>query len=60
MRELLLRTGFIASNPLNLRGISFDVVARRDRSLLLVKVLTNIDAFSKENAEELKVLAEAL
>ncbi len=46
--------------PLKLRSIAFDIVARRDRSLMLVKVLTNIDAFSKENAEELKVLAEAL
>lgn len=60
VRELLLRTGFIASLPLKLRSIAFDIVARRDQSLLLVKVLTNIDAFSKENAEELKVLAEAL
>jgi len=60
VRELLLRSGFNASMPLKLRSIAFDIVARRDRSLLLVKVLTNIDAFSKENAEELKVLAEAL
>ena len=60
VRELLLRSGFRASMPLRLRSIAFDIVARRDRSLLLVKVLTNIDAFSKENAEELKVLAEAL
>ncbi len=60
MRELLLRSGFKASLPLRLRSIAFDIVARRDQSLLLVKVLTNIDAFSKDNAEELKVLAEAL
>lgn len=60
VRELLLRTGFNASLPLKVRSIAFDIVARRDQSLLLVKVLTNIDAFSKENAEELKVLAEAL
>ena len=60
MRELLLRSGFKASLPLRLRSIAFDIVARRDQSLLLVKVLTNIDAFSKENADELKVLAEAL
>jgi putative transcriptional regulator len=60
VRELLLRSGFDASMPLKLRSIAFDIVARRNQSLLLVKVLTNIDAFSKENAEELKVLAEAL
>ena len=53
VRELLLRSGFHASMPLKLRSIAFDIVARRDRSLILVKVLTNIDAFSKENAVKL-------
>jgi putative transcriptional regulator len=43
-----------------MRSISFDIVARRDRSLLLIKVLTNVDAFSKENADDMKILAEAL
>ncbi|HUT28063.1 MAG TPA: transcriptional regulator [Methanomassiliicoccales archaeon] len=60
VRELLLRSGFKASMPIKLRSISFDIVARRDQNLLLIKILTNIDAFSKDNAEELKVLAEAL
>jgi len=60
VREALTRSGFTVSKPLNMRSISFDIVARRDRSLLLVKVLTNVDAFSKENADDMKTLAEAL
>ena len=43
-----------------MRGISFDVVARRDNTLLIIKILSNVDAFSKENAEEMLTLGEAL
>ena len=43
-----------------MRGISFDVVARRDDTLLIIKILSNVDAFSKENAEEMLTLGEAL
>ena len=43
-----------------MRGISFDIVARRDDRLLIIKILSNVDAFSKENADEMSVLAEAL
>ncbi len=60
VRETLGRAGFYVSKPLNMRSISFDVVARRDKTLLIVKILSNVDAFSKENAEEMKALAEAL
>jgi putative transcriptional regulator len=35
-------------------------VARLDDRVLIVKVLSNIDAFSKDNADEMKVLAESL
>jgi putative transcriptional regulator len=59
-RDILARAGFYVSRPLVMRSVSFDIVARRDRALLILKVLSNVDAFSKENAEELKVLAEAL
>lgn len=59
-RSLLARAGYGVSSPLNLRSICFDVVARKEEKLLIIKVLSNIDAFSKENAEELKILADAL
>jgi len=56
----LSKTGFFVSEPHLIRGQSFDLVARRDDTLLLVKVLTNVDAFSKEAAEELKLVAMTL
>ena len=60
VRDILAKAGFYVSRTLVMRRISFDVVARRDKILLIMKVLGNIDSFSKENAEELKVLTEAL
>ena len=59
-RAILAKAGFDVSSALSLRGICFDVVARLDDRVLIIKVLSNIDAFSKDNAEELKTLAEAL
>jgi putative transcriptional regulator len=60
VRSVLARSDFYVSRPLAMRGISFDVVARRDDTLLIVKILSNVDAFSKENAEEMLTLGEAL
>jgi putative transcriptional regulator len=60
VRTVLARSGFSVSKPLAMRGISFDVVARRDSTLLIIKILSNVDAFSKENAEEMVTLADAL
>lgn len=59
-RAILAKAGFDVSSALSLRGVCFDVVARLDDRILIIKVLSNIDAFSKENAEEMKSLAEAL
>ena len=56
----LAKTGFFVSEPQLIRGQSFDLVARRDDTLLLVKVLQNVDAFSREAAEELKLVALTL
>jgi len=60
VRFLLARTGYCVSRPLPKRSISFDIVARRDDSLLIIKILSNVDAFSRDNAEEMKVLTETL
>lgn len=60
VRGLLAQTGFLVSEPSNLRPMAFDIVARRDDDLLIVKVLTNVDSLSPEVAGELKVLAEVL
>jgi len=59
-RAILAKAGFEISSSLNLRSICFDLVGRKDDTLLIIKVLSNIDAFSRENAEDMKVLADAL
>ena len=60
VRKLLSEAGFYVSEPLKLRGISFDLVARRDRDLMILKILQNIDSLTRGDAEQLKALAEAL
>ena len=59
-RAILAKAGFDVSSAINVRGICFDVVGRRDNLVLIIKVLGNVDAFSHENADEMKALAEAL
>lgn len=59
-RAILAKAGFDVSSALTIRGICFDVVAKLDSKVLIVKVLSNVDAFSKENAGEMKTLADAL
>jgi len=58
--EVLSRVGFYVSEPHTIRSISFDIVARRDNILLIIKILGNIDAFNKDNAKELRILANLL
>ena len=57
LRQLLGKSGFFISDVGPERNICFDLVARRDALLLLVKVLTNVDGFSPEAARELRTLA---
>jgi putative transcriptional regulator len=38
----------------------FDIVARREKEILLLKVLDNVDSIQKEQAENMKVLSHAL
>lgn len=59
-RAILAKAGFDVSSAINLRSICFDIVGRRGDTLLIIKILSNIDAFSRENAEEIKTLADAL
>jgi putative transcriptional regulator len=60
VRQLLFSTGFAVSERCSLRPISFDMVARRDNRLLVVKVLGNADALGERVARELRVLATFL
>jgi putative transcriptional regulator len=53
IRELLGRSGFYVADTHGVRPSSFDLAARRDATLLLVKVLKNIDALGAEEATQL-------
>ncbi len=58
--DVLSRAGFALSDRCNIRPRSFDVAARKDDTLLLCKVLFNIDGLNEETAREMKYLAEYL
>ncbi len=60
IRGTLAKSGYFVSEPLSLRSVSFDLVARKDRQLLIIKALSNIDSLTSEDAAEIKVLAHAL
>lgn len=57
VRETLVNAGFYVSDLCSLRPVGFDLVARRDNSLLIIKVLTNINAMTEEVAKELRTLS---
>ncbi len=59
-RNLLLKAGFYCSQICKFRPSSFDFIARKDNLLLIVKILSNIDALNEEVANELLSLAKLL
>ncbi len=60
IRDLLSNAGFYVSDVYSMRPIGFDLVARRDNTLLIIKTLTNINALSEEVATELQKLSQLL
>jgi putative transcriptional regulator len=56
IRDVLERAGFFVSDAHSIRPTSFDLVARRDSLLLIVKVLKNIDALDPNEAARLREL----
>lgn len=59
-RAMLLQAGFHLSEPTAARPVSFDVVARKGDTLLLVKAFTNADSLGEPLAHELRTLATLL
>lgn len=53
IRQMLERAGFFVSDAHGIRPSSFDLAARRDSLLLLVKVLKNIDTLNRNEAARL-------
>jgi putative transcriptional regulator len=58
IRERLERAGFYVADTHSVRPSSFDLAARRDATLLLIKVLKNIDALDAEEAGRLRELGQ--
>ncbi|MFW9933674.1 MAG: transcriptional regulator, partial [Candidatus Thorarchaeota archaeon] len=49
--------GFDLSSRCDVRPSCFDLVARKDSQLILIKVLSNIDALTEEDAIALQMVA---
>ena len=60
LRGILTKAGFYVSELYSMRLTGFDVVARRDDTLLIIKVLTNVDSLSENVAKELLTLSSLL
>lgn len=58
--ETLRRSNFEVSERCKLRSTCFDIFARREILLLLIKILTNIDSMSQCSAREMKWIASML
>ncbi len=59
IREILAKGGFEIGEPI-FKSISFDLIAKGEHMLLILKALLNIDALRSEVARELKILAKEL
>ncbi len=57
---ILSRAGFIISERCDTRPRSFDLAARRDDLLLLIKVISNIDGLNEETTREMQFLSKHL
>jgi putative transcriptional regulator len=57
---ILSRAGFIISERCDIRPRSFDIAARRENLLLLIKVISNIDGLNEETAREMQFLSRYL
>jgi len=63
VREIIKKAGYDSyelSDPKVIKSCCFDIIARKDARLLLIKVLLNVDNFLAEHAEELKAFANLL
>jgi len=60
LKEELERKGWEATLICGIRGTLFDIIARKDETLILIKFLSNVDSLKREIAHELKALAVQL
>jgi len=57
VKKILTEAQFQVSVLHSVRPMSFDILARRGNILLIIKILTNIDALSEDAAKDLKTLS---
>ncbi|MCX9083916.1 MAG: transcriptional regulator [Candidatus Methanoperedens sp.] len=57
---ILGRAGFVVSVHCDIRPRSFDIAARRDETLLLIKVISNIDGLNEQTTLEMQLLSKQL
>lgn len=57
---ILKLSGFSVSDRCNIRPRSFDIAARCQDKLLLIKIISNVDGLKQETADEMMYLAEYL
>jgi len=58
--KILRKAGFKVTDVVETKPRCFDIVARKDDTVLLLKVLYNIDSLKYEMAEEMKNIAKLL
>lgn len=58
--NILTSAGFSVSNKCNIRPRSFDIIARKDNLLVLLKILFNIDGLNEATANEMINIASYL
>ncbi|HIP58164.1 MAG TPA: transcriptional regulator, partial [Archaeoglobus profundus] len=58
--KILKKAGFKVTDVIETKPRCFDIVARKDDTVLLLKVLYNIDSLKYEMAEEMKNIAKLL
>ncbi len=58
--SVMISAGFEVSEKFTLRPRSFDLIARNDGTLLVIKVVTHIDSVSEEAAFDLDVISQHL
>lgn len=58
--SILGKAGFIISERCDTRPRSFDIAARRDNLLLLIKIISNIDGLNEETTKEMQFLSRHL
>ena len=58
--SILGKAGFIISERCDTRPRSFDIAARRNNLLLLIKIISNIDGLNEETTKEMQFLSRHL